>query len=223
MQNLSITPQIKQERFELEVLDRLNSGKFLNNLIFIGGTMLRLCFGLERFSVDLDFWMMKKINQAGFFKDLKGYLARYYTLKDSANKFYTLLFELKSRDYPRSLKIEIRKEAVKIMPEQAIAYSPYANIQVILKVVSLADMARAKIRAFLDRKEIRDAFDLEFLVKKGISLEVSEETRKELFKVLAGLTPKDYKVKLGSLLAEKQRKYYLSENFKILKSALSRS
>jgi len=32
-----------QERFELEVLDRLNSGKFLTQIIFGGGTMLRLC------------------------------------------------------------------------------------------------------------------------------------------------------------------------------------
>ncbi len=223
MQNLKITPQIKQEQFELEVLDRLNSKKFLNNLVFIGGTMLRLCFGLERFSVDLDFWLMKKSGQAGFFKDLKTYLAQYYTIKDAANKFNTLLFEFKSRDYPRSLKIEIRKYPEKFTSEQAIAYSPYANTQVFLKVVSLADMARSKIRAFLDRKEIRDAFDLEFLVKKGIGLDVSDETRKRLLKVLDALGPKDYKVKLGSLLEEKQRKYYLSENFKILKSTLSQS
>ncbi|MBI4243194.1 MAG: nucleotidyl transferase AbiEii/AbiGii toxin family protein, partial [Planctomycetes bacterium] len=47
---------IRQERFELEVLDRLNSKKILTNLVFGGGSMLRLCFGLNRFSVDLDFW-----------------------------------------------------------------------------------------------------------------------------------------------------------------------
>jgi predicted nucleotidyltransferase component of viral defense system len=48
---------IKQEQFEIEVLDRLKSGRFLDNLIFTGGTMLRLCYGLNRFSVDLDFWL----------------------------------------------------------------------------------------------------------------------------------------------------------------------
>jgi len=46
---------IMQERFELEVLDRLNSGKFLTHIVFCGGTMLRLCHNLNRFSVDLDF------------------------------------------------------------------------------------------------------------------------------------------------------------------------
>jgi predicted nucleotidyltransferase component of viral defense system len=51
---------IKQEQFEIEVLDRLRTGKFLDALIFTRGTMLRLCYGLNRFSVDLDFWFYKK-------------------------------------------------------------------------------------------------------------------------------------------------------------------
>ncbi|MCS7164428.1 MAG: nucleotidyl transferase AbiEii/AbiGii toxin family protein [Thermodesulfovibrio sp.] len=46
---------VKQEQFEIEVLDRLKSGKFLDSLIFTGGTMLRLCYGLNRFSFGLDF------------------------------------------------------------------------------------------------------------------------------------------------------------------------
>ena len=49
---------IKQEQFELEVLDRLQSGRFLDRLVFGGGTMLRLCYGLGRYSVDLDFWLL---------------------------------------------------------------------------------------------------------------------------------------------------------------------
>jgi hypothetical protein len=36
---------IKQEQFEMEVLDRLKSGRFLDRMVFGGGTMLRLCFG----------------------------------------------------------------------------------------------------------------------------------------------------------------------------------
>ncbi len=53
---------IKQEQFEIEVLDRLKSGKFLDKLVFTGGTMLRLCYGLNRFSVDLDFRVYKEID-----------------------------------------------------------------------------------------------------------------------------------------------------------------
>ncbi len=211
---------VKQEQFELEVLDKLSSKKLLGNLVFCGGTMLRLCFGLNRFSIDLDLWLIKDIDKNKLFNDIKKCLVSSYAIKDAANKFNTLLFELKSENYPRRLKIEIRKENKKIKTETAIAYSKYSNQQVFLRVVSLPDMMKAKSEAFLDRKEIRDCFDLEFLLKKGIKLEVSKATGKKIIKEIGALTKKDYTVKLGSLLEENERKYYTRENFKILKSHL---
>lgn len=211
---------IKQEKFEIEVLERLNSGKFLEHLVFCGGTMLRLCYELNRFSVDLDFWIIKPIDINKLFNKLYEYLANFYTIKDSENKFSTLLFEIKSTDYPRNLKIEIRKEIKKIKTEIAIAYSKFSNIQVFLKVVSLQEMMKAKIEAFLKRKEIRDVFDIEFLLKRGITINESQDNLTEILNCINSLTRKDYSVKLGSLLEESQRKYYNSENFKILKMAI---
>lgn len=211
---------VKQEQFELEVLDKLNSRKLLNYLVFGGGTMLRLCYGLNRFSVDLDFWITRDIDTNKLFEDLRKYLSQFYTVKDSANKFYTLLFEIKSKDYPRSLKIEIRKETKKIKTETAIAYSRYSNMQVFLKVISLQDMMKAKIEAFLERREIRDVFDMEFLLKKGVDLDAPASTLEKTLEGIGLLTKKDYSVKLGSLLEDDQRKYYVSGNFKLLKSAI---
>ena len=211
-----------QERFELEVLDRLNSGKFLMQIVFGGGTMLRLCHGLERFSVDLDFWVIKDL-ELGFFENMKTYLAKHYDIKDSAKKFYTILFELKSPAYPRSLKLEIRREIKYIHTEQVIAYSKYANTQVFLNAVSLSDMMESKLEAFLDRQEIRDVFDMEFLFKRGVSLEASVDTLREVLGLINALPRRDYTVKLGSLLEKEQRKYYSVENFKILKGALMSS
>ena len=109
---------IKQEKFELEVLDKLNSKRLLNDLVFGGGTMLRLCFGLNRFSVDLDFWIIKDIDTDKLFNDLRDYLSGFYKLTNSANKFYTLLFEIRAKDYPGRLKIEIRKETKKLKPNR---------------------------------------------------------------------------------------------------------
>jgi predicted nucleotidyltransferase component of viral defense system len=211
---------IKQEQFELEILDRLNSGKFLDSLALGGGTMLRLCFGLNRFSVDLDFWIIKEINRKKLLDNLKAYLRKFYTTRDATDKFYTLLFEIKSKDYPRSLKIEIRKEKKKIKTEQAIAYSKYSNTQVLLKVIPLTEMMAAKIGAFLGRKEIRDIFDMEFLLKKGIALDYPQEALQKVLIGINSLTKTDYTVKLGSLLEEPERKYYPAENFKILKLAI---
>ena len=49
----------EHEKFEIEVLDKMNSLKKLEPLVFGGGTMLRLCHELNRYSVDLDFWFIK--------------------------------------------------------------------------------------------------------------------------------------------------------------------
>ena len=161
---------IKQEQFEIEVLDRLKSGRFLDNLIFTGGTMLRLCYGLNRFSVDLDFWIYKKIDTEKYFNQLREFLAKFYTIRDAENKFYTMLFEIRSKDYPRSLKIEIRKKIEQVKTEFSIAYSQYSNTQVMVRTLSLQEIMSSKIETFLNRREIRDVFDIEFLLKKGIEL-----------------------------------------------------
>lgn len=211
---------IKQEQFETEVLDRLNSKKLLDSLVFGGGTMLRLCYGLNRFSVDLDFWVIKKIKFDKLFASVKECIAGQYTIEDCANKFYTLLFEIKSKNYPRSLKIEIRKELKKINTDKTIAYSKYSNTQVFINTVALKDMMAAKIKAFLDRKEARDIFDIEFLLKKGIVLNAPIGDLERLLKGMRSLTKNDYAVKLGSLLEAGERKYYLNNKFSILESAI---
>lgn len=211
---------IQQEQFELEALDTLNSKKLLKDLVLAGGTSLRLCRGLNRFSVDLDFWIMKKIDTGRLFEALKECLSGHYTLSDCADKHNTLLFELRSKNYPRSLKIEIRKEAKVLHTEEAIAYSKYSATQVLVHVIAGADMMREKIAAFLDRGEIRDAFDIEFLLKKGEALDAPVETLKKLLAKMRSLTKNDYAQKLGSLLEDDQRRYYREKNFKILEQAL---
>ncbi|GAB4407346.1 MAG: hypothetical protein OHK0032_02660 [Thermodesulfovibrionales bacterium] len=207
---------IKQEKFEVEVLDRLKSGRFLDSLIFTGGTMLRLCYGLNRFSIDLDFWLYKEIDRGDYFRRLKEYFSRYYVIKDAENKFYTMIFEIKSKDFPRSLKIEIRKKTGKFKTDLTIAYSKYADKQVLVRSLSLEEVMRSKIEAFLNRKEIRDAFDMEFLVKRGIEIKASKDEIKKLNDAISSLKKKDYSVKLGSILEAEDRRYYSSENFKIL-------
>ncbi len=213
---------IAQECLEMEVLDRLNSGRFLHRLIFGGGTMLRLCHGLDRFSVDLDFWLAHPEDASKIFKEMTDYLNRFYDLKDAADKYYTLLFELSSPTYPRRLKIEIRKEVQSPLSEQAIAFSPHSFRQVLLRTVSLPAMMSSKIAAFMDRKEIRDVYDMEFLVKKGITPAADPDVLKEVRRRIDLLTKQDYTSKLGSLLAAEKRSYYVEKNFTILKASIDR-
>lgn len=213
---------ILHEQFELEILSRMQSGRLLDALVFTGGTMLRLCHGLERYSVDLDFRAPKNgMDWTRYARSLKEHLSRDYRVVDAANKRYSIVVELKSPAYPRSLKIEIRKDVSAVKTEMNIAYSPASTIQVIVKTVALDEMMKMKIEAFLNRKEIRDAYDLEFLIKRGIKFGADAKTAGRLLTGVEELGKKDFSVKLGALLPADLRKYYRQNGFKILRTELT--
>ena len=107
-----------------------------------------------------------------------------------------------------------------IKTESGIAYSPNSNVQVLLKTVALEEMMTSKIEAFLSRREIRDAYDIEFLLKRGIALSAPKESLVRLLDGLEKLGKKDFSVKLGSLLDAPVRQYYTENGFRILQMNL---
>ncbi len=207
---------IQQEVFEIEVLAWLKNKGFLRNMIFGGGTMLRLCYGLKRYSVDLDFWTYRIDKIDEFFINLGDAFKKDYDITDAQNKYYTLLFEIKKPPYLRKLKIEIRKENKESDFQETIAYSPYSNQQVLLKSFTLEQMMKNKIGALLERKEIRDVFDIEFLTRKGINISANYEELKKIREIIKGFKKRDYYVTLGSLLDDDTREYYKKDNFRYL-------
>lgn len=206
----------KHEIFEIEVLEKLKNGDFLRPLIFVGGTMLRLCYELNRYSTDLDFWFVKKTDYTVYFNKLKKYLARDYEVTDAQIKFNTLLLEIRSKNYPKRLKIEIRKELKNLDFQEKIAFSKYGTTQVMLKAVTLEQALKNKIKAALDRKDIRDFFDMEFLMRQGAGLKADRGDLIALRKIITGFKDKDYRVVLGSLLESDLRNYYVKNKFEFL-------
>lgn len=206
----------KHEIFEMEVLEKLKNKGFLAPLVFGGGTMLRLCHDMRRYSTDLDFWLVKKIDVHGYYDKVKKYLASEYKLTDSKNKYFTMLFEISSKEYPRKLKIEIRKKIKTTGYAEQIAFSEHSNKQVILRCLSLEEMMKNKIEAFLDRKEIRDCFDMEFILRQGIKLGARKSDLIKMKELIRKLGKNDYTVKLGSVLDAELRKYYIKSNFSFL-------
>ena len=78
-----------------------------------------------------------------------------------------------------------------------------------------------EIEAFLDREEIRDCFDIEFLLRRGVELPVLADKQSiEFQKKLAGFKDRDFKVKLGSILENDIRNYYNINRFSYLKEKL---
>jgi hypothetical protein len=210
------------EVFEIEVLDLLNSIRVLDSLFFGGGTMLRLCHNLNRYSTDLDFWISPSTDAKQLHAKIKSTLQKNYRLSDAANKKYTILYEFRSEKVTRNLKIEIRKEQSEFEWERKIAFSRYADKQVLVKGLTLKQMMRNKTEALLSRKLIRDCFDLEFLLMRGIELTNDKEKLTEISEIIKNFKDRDYKVILGSILEVKERKFYSQNKFSFLREEITR-
>ena len=212
----------QHEAFEIEILDKMNSTKVLEPLVFGGGTMLRLCHELNRYSVDLDFWFIRKTSQRRYFESFQKAFERDYEITDAKIKHFTLLFELRSAEYPKRLKIEIRRELRACDYHKVIAFSESSSRQVLVNAHTLEQSMKNKIQAFLNRGEIRDCFDIEFLVRRGVNLIVrSEGGITELQKKIARFRDIDFKVKLGSIVGKDIRDYYVENRFSFLEGKLA--
>ena len=212
----------QHEIFEIEVLERMKGARVLDPLIFGGGTMLRLCHELPRYSVDLDFWFIKKVPQSDYFDKTRRAFEKYYEITDAQIKHYTLLFELRSADYPKRLKIEIRRAIDNCDFQEAIAFSKFATKQVALKTHTLDQTMKNKIKAFLDRGEIRDCFDLEFLLRRGTDLPADAGIDfDKLLQKIKSFKDMDFNVKLGSILEAEFREYYVTSRFSYLEEKIA--
>jgi len=208
------------EVFEIDVIELLNSSKIIEQLFFGGGTMLRLCHNLNRYSTDLDFWLQKGKDSKLVFENILAIFAKNYVVIDSQNKFNTMVFQLKSDFSKRSLKIEIRKETVDFEWERKIAFSQFTFKQIQINGLTLNQMMKNKILAFQSRKIIRDAFDIDFLIKRGVELPLEIETLKNVQKLIKLFKERDFKVSLGSLLELKEREFYSTNKFNFLEEEI---
>ena len=185
--------------------------------------MLRLCHELPRYSLGMDFWFFRETDFDQFYNRLHEVFLKEHDVTDSQNKYRSILVEIRRAKGEPRLKIEIRK---KLAPpgasEEKIAFSPHFPTQVLVRGFTLNQMLKNKVAALLDRGEIRDAFDLEFLVRKGIGIkDLREREKRELLKKLKEFKKKDFDVKLGSILLPEFRDYYREKRFSYLEEKLS--
>jgi len=212
----------QHEIFEIEVLDLMKSARILGPLVFGGGSMLRLCHELNRYSVDLDFWFTRKISQNDYYDKICRVLEKNYEITDSQMKRFTLLFELRSGLYPKRLQIEIRREMKDCDYQEKIAFSRFNTKQVVLKAHTLDQTMKNKVRAFLNRGEVRDCFDIEFLLRRGVKLPALADAQYSEFQnKLDHFKDRDFKVKLGSILESDIRNYYATNRFSYLEEKLA--
>lgn len=154
-----------------------------NDLVFKGGTALQKCYGLNRFSEDLDFTLVKETDLDKIIKktseNLKafGFEAEYAEFKSRSSKNYKLrikgpLFDGTERSIS-SLRIEIslRNDLV-LEPDLKEIIPVYADTQpIFISVMNIQEILAEKVRTLLQRQKARDVYDLWFLLRKGAKLD----------------------------------------------------
>lgn len=146
----------------VEILkDIYNDPELRTALGFKGGSAAMLFYSLPRFSVDLDFDLLRPERKAEIMARLPGIISNYGTLREATEKRNTLFFLLSYSHGERVVKVEISKRVGISRYEQ----KSYLGISML--VVVPADMLAGKLSALLTRKKLamRDVYDLWFFLK----------------------------------------------------------
>ncbi|MDI4670777.1 nucleotidyl transferase AbiEii/AbiGii toxin family protein [Pseudoalteromonas shioyasakiensis] len=108
---------IEKELLHYDILFALERGGFLDKLVFQGGTSLRLCYGGNRFSEDLDFAGGKEFNSF-MLKDIKACIEKYIGERYGLEVTVKEPKELKKDPKYSELKIDKWQVAVVTAPQR---------------------------------------------------------------------------------------------------------
>lgn len=183
-----------KEYLQYPVLDLLYNSREYKDLIFTGGSCLRICFGAPRLSEDLDFDFLSKSRKKIALPKLAEFLRRGLTER------YLLAPEIKIQGDSRIyLKFPVLKELglakgresdflyVKVEPQTSVFANPQTELipvsafgfNFVVKNYTLPFLFTGKISAFLSREwfkgkrnEVdvkgRDLYDLFWYLQKGV-------------------------------------------------------
>jgi len=174
------------EKDYLQHIFLINLYKMIGNeLLFKGGTALQKCYGLNRFSEDLDFTLIKDIS----IEKILNKTIRGMTLfgcesenKKSKEDEVSTVYQIRSKGplydgTEKSLsyiRIEISKRNdVFLVPVRNEVVPIYRDLPpYIASVMNPSEIMAEKIRAIMTRDRARDLYDLYFLIRKKIDVDV---------------------------------------------------
>lgn len=143
----------------IKILKEIFTDHALGPLLgFKGGTAAYLFYNLNRFSVDLDFDLLKKGSEDFVFEAMRKILEKYGTVKQSAKKRFSLSYILSYDDKApgaQNIKVEINRR------EFGSRYEVKAYLGISMKVMTQEDMAAHKLVAMYERigRTNRDIYD----------------------------------------------------------------
>lgn len=179
-QNTAFQKYMVKEYIQLMILDWLSTSPYIQNIVFIGGTNLRLVKGIDRFSEDLDF-DCKNFSQENFTKmtdDILTFLQRSGFRTETRDKdnsrltafrrnfyFPELLFDLDLSGYKEErflIKVESQDQGVNYNP--VIVNIKRAGFFFPFPVPPDSTLCAMKLSALLARQKGRDFYDVMFLL-----------------------------------------------------------
>jgi predicted nucleotidyltransferase component of viral defense system len=164
----------------MQVLKDIYSDAELSNCLgFKGGTALMFFYELPRFSVDLDFNLLKPEKENDVYKKIRTILLKYGKIDDEAQKFFGPILVLNYGINERKLKIEISNR------QSDDQYDIRNMLGISMKVMTLTDMFSNKLYALLNRSSIinRDIFDCWFFMNRQTAVNrniIEQRTGKSL-------------------------------------------
>jgi len=193
-------PLIVREQYEMMILKVLFESAVGINFVFKGGTALRLAYGSKRYSEDLDFSVINKINIMKTNEVLASITKLYNNieLKEIRQKKYTFFALFKIIDLqlqmPFSIKFEASTRPVKLKKNidysLTLLKSEVSNLTVLAQVTTLEFIEKEKLS--IHPKRIRDIYDLWYIsqkLEKNYMIDFSEFDKKEVKRELHKLLP----------------------------------
>lgn len=175
---------IIREYLEIEFLHYLSQSELSENIIFYGGTALRLAYQSFRFSEDLDFLaikdaesnkkllaeIMKKVVENNEGAEIEEIIEKRSTL------FGLLHIKNSLLKHPIRIKIEISKKKNGVKHENILVSSPISNKEAIVQAATLESIFKLKEKAIENRDMPRDWFDYWYLAQKLHQEKIIEKT-----------------------------------------------
>jgi len=202
----------KHKKALLDLLVEIYSDRVLSgSLGFKGGTAALLFYGLDRFSVDLDFDLLVPSKEKTVFDRLKTLSQKAGTLKESYKKRNTLLFIVSYGEPDQNLKLEVSLRSF------GSKYSRLDFLGVPMLVMNREDMFAHKLAAMTERlgKASRDIYDVGFFLRHNwpLNLKMLEKRVKMAPRIflnksaadVAAFPEKNVLSGIGELLDAKQK------------------
>lgn len=140
---------------------------------FKGGTAAYLFYGLNRFSVDLDFDLLDETKINNVYEKLKKIIKEYGVIKDDYKKQNTIFFLISYDERSRNIKVEVN------LRKLGSRFEVKTYLGISMKVMVQEDMFAYKMVAMMERigKANRDIFDIHFFLKNNwpINKEIIEK------------------------------------------------